>query len=147
MTVVVDTRERYPWKLACKCERRALRCGDYALVDGEQVLAVVERKTFENFLHELGTLRDFHQSLLDLAGVEHHALVIEAAYGDLLSPKKLHHYKPDFVAKALAEMHAVHPRLRIVFTENRKLAMEWTLRYFAALWERHMEAAGQLVLL
>jgi hypothetical protein len=44
-------------------------------------------------------------------------------------------------------MHAVHPRLRIVFTENRKLAMQWTVRYFAALWERHIESAGQLVLL
>jgi hypothetical protein len=147
LVVAIDTRERYPWKLACKMERRALRCGDYALVDGEDIVAVVERKTFENFLHELGSLPAFHQSLLDLAGFEQHALVIEAAYGDLLSPKKLHHYKPAFVAKALAEMQAVHPRLRVVFTENRKLAMEWTLRWFEALWERQQETRGQLALL
>lgn len=148
MHVAIDTRERYPWKLGgCTTLRRALTCGDYALVDGDAVLAVVERKTFENFLAELGTLPAFHQSLLDLTQHEQHALVIEAAYGDLLSPKKLHHVSPTYVAKALAEMQAVHPRLRIVFTENRKLAMEWTLRYFAALWDRHVESAGQLALL
>lgn len=147
MVVAIDTRERYPWKLGCAMERRTLPCGDYALVDGTDVLAVVERKTFENLLHDLGTLPAFHQSLLDLTGFDHHALVIEAAYGDLLSPKKLHHYKPAFVAKAMAEIQAVHPRLRVVFTENRKLAIEWSTRYFAAVWQRHVEAAGQLALI
>jgi len=148
MQVAVDTRERYAWKLpGCTMEKRVLRCGDYALVDGHEILAVVERKTFENLLSDLGVLPAFHQSLLDLTQHERHALVIEAAYGDLLSPKKLHHYQPTFVAKALAEMHAVHPRLNIVFTENRKLAMEWTLRWFTAIWDRHVESRGQLRLI
>src|SRR5207245_8287760 len=56
LTVVVDTREKYGWRFAGRpiaIERRALPAGDYAAVDGEAVVAVIERKTLENLLTSL----------------------------------------------------------------------------------------------
>ena len=38
-------------------------------------------------------------------------------------------YTPSFMAKALAELSALHPKINIVFAGNRKLANEWTLRF------------------
>jgi hypothetical protein len=103
-------------------------------MDGERVVAVVERKTFENLLADFGVMPALHQRLLELAGYEHHALVIEAPYEDFLTDKKVHDYTPAFCARAIAELYALHPRLRVVFCANRKTANEWTRNYFAAIW-------------
>ncbi|HOV40131.1 MAG TPA: hypothetical protein PLG79_15525, partial [Spirochaetales bacterium] len=47
LTIVIDSAERYPWKFPkAQIERRKLPAGDYALVEGEKILATVERKTF-----------------------------------------------------------------------------------------------------
>ena len=104
------------------------------MMDGERVVAVVERKTFENLLADFGIMPALHQRALELASHEHHALVIEAPYEDFLSNKKVHHYTPAFCARAIAELCALHPRLRMVFCANRKMANEWTRNYFAAVW-------------
>ena len=37
-------------------------------------------------------------------------------------------------AKAIAELYALHPNLRIVFCANRKVANEWTRHFFGAIW-------------
>ena len=73
-------------------------------------------------------------NLAYLAAQDNHALVIEASYADFLNPKKVHHYTPSFCAKAIAELYALHPTLRIVFCANRKLANEWTRHFFTAIW-------------
>jgi hypothetical protein len=145
--IAIDSNERYAWKFpGCATERRSLPVGDYALCDGDDLVAIVERKSFDNMLAELGKLNVFHQSLAELAQVEQHALVVEAPYADFLKPKKVHHFSPTFCAKAIAEIHASHPTLRVVFVESRKLAIEWTLRFFAAIWDRRGDR-GQLSLL
>ncbi len=81
----MDTAERYPWRFpSAPVERRTLAAGDYALLDGERVAALVERKSFENLLTEVGAIQALHQQLADLASHEAAALVIEADYRDFL---------------------------------------------------------------
>jgi len=133
--VRIASEERYPWRFpGSPSTRGLLPIGDYALMDGEQVVAVAERKTFENLLADFGVMPVLHQRLLELATYEHHALVIEAPYEDFLTAKKVHHYTPAFCARAIAELYALHPKLRVVFCANRKTANEWTRNYFAAVW-------------
>ena len=53
---------------------------------------------------------------------------------DFLSPDKVHHWSAAFCARAIADLYALFPRLRLVFCWNRKTAAEWTRSYFAAVW-------------
>ncbi len=135
MVVRIHSNEKYPWRFpGAVTERGTISAGDYALIDGYEMLAVVERKTLDNLLADFGIMPVLHQRLAELAAHDNHALVIEAPYADLLSPKKIHHYNPSFCAKAIAELYALHPHLRIVFCANRKVANEWTRHFFAAVW-------------
>jgi hypothetical protein len=45
----------------------------------------------------------------------------------------VHHYSPRFCAAAIADLFALHTRLRIVFCSNRKTANLWTASFFAAV--------------
>src|SRR5680860_1682280 len=70
ITVLVDTRERYPYRFAqrrVETERAALPAGDYAVASGGTVIAAVERKTLEDFVTCLsnGTLAFQMQRLAD----------------------------------------------------------------------------------
>jgi hypothetical protein len=135
LRIRVDSRERYPWRFPqATVEKGPLPVGDYALMDGDQAVAVVERKTFDNLLADFGTMQVLHQQVAELANHRYHALVVEAPYADFLNPRKVHHYNTVFCARAIAELYALHPGLRLVFCANRKVASEWTRHYFAALW-------------
>jgi hypothetical protein len=115
-------------------------------MDGNDILAVVERKTMDNLSGDFGIMPVLHQRLAELAIYEHHALVIEALYADFLNPRKVQYYTPAFCARAIAELYALHPRLRIVFCANRKMANEWTRHYFSAVWQRVKGEAAALPL-
>jgi hypothetical protein len=133
-TVRIASDERYPWSFpGCQTEKRKLPSGDYALMFGEQIKAVVERKTLENLLADFGVMPLLHQRMLELATYEHNALVVEAPYEDFLNRAKIHHYSPSFCAAAIADLYASHPRLKIVFCSNRKTANLWTQSFFAAV--------------
>lgn len=80
-----------------------------------------------------------HQRLAELATYEYHALVIEALYADFLNRNKVKYYAPAFCARAIGELYSLHPRLRIVFCANRKMANEWTRHYFSAVWQQIQE--------
>jgi hypothetical protein len=48
LRVAIDSAERYPWRFpGAVVERRKLRAGDYALLDGDSVTAVLERKSYD----------------------------------------------------------------------------------------------------
>lgn len=133
--VRIHSNERYPWRFpGMHTERGTLPTGDYALMDGDRMLALVERKTLDNLLADFGMMPVLHQRLAELATHGNHAFLVEAPYSDFLNPKKVHHYTPGFCAKAIAELYALHPTLRIVFCANRKIANEWTKHFFAAVW-------------
>lgn len=130
----IHSNERYPWRFpGTTTERGEIPVGDYALMDGDRILAVVERKTLDNLLADFGMMPVLHQRLAELASHANHALVVEALYADFLNSKKVHHYTPGFCAGAIAEIYALHPDLRIVFCANRKVANEWTRHYFRAV--------------
>lgn len=132
--ILIDVNERYPFRFtSCVIERGKLPVGDYALKDEAGLLAIVERKTFENILSEFGRMSAFHQQLAELEAYRHNALIIEANYSDFLKPERLKFYSPAFSSKAIAEIFALHPKLNVVFAGNRKLAKEWVLRFFSAI--------------
>jgi hypothetical protein len=134
MIVRIDSNERYPWRFPCLfTERGTIGIGDYALMDGDRILAVVERKTLDNLPTDFGMMPVLHRRLAELAAYDNHALVVEAPYADFLNPKKVHHYTLGFCAKAVAEFYAPHPTLRIVSCANRKVASEWTRHFFRAI--------------
>ena len=136
MTIAIDSRERYPWRFpGSTVDRQRLDSGDYALIAGEEVVARVERKTFENLLADFGVMPLLHQRLLELSSHPNNALVIEAPYEDFLNKARLHHYSPSYCAAVIADLYARFPMLRITFCGNRKAANAWTASYFAAVWE------------
>jgi hypothetical protein len=136
MCVRISSDERYPWRFSgASIERKPLPVGEYALMDGNDMLAVVERKTMDNLLADFGIMPSLHQTLAELATYEYNTLVIEALYSDFLNPRKLIYYSAGFCARAIGELYALHPRLNIVFCANRKIANEWTRNYFSAIWQ------------
>ncbi|MBI3354603.1 MAG: ERCC4 domain-containing protein [Nitrospirae bacterium] len=134
LNIIIDKNEKYAWKFSeCAVEKAKLPAGDYGLKDHNGILALVERKTFDNLLAEFGKMPLFHQQLAELSAYRHSALVIEADYSDFLKPDRLKFYRPSFAVKAIAELYALHPALTIVFAGSRKLANEWTYRFFSAV--------------
>jgi hypothetical protein len=130
-TILVDTRERYPYRFAgrdVEIERVALAAGDYAVAHGEAMAAAVERKTFENFTASLsdGTLVFQMQRLAEVATA---AVVVEGRYSALF---KLEHVPSAFIADGLARIQVRYREIPVVFADSRKFAEEWTYRFLPA---------------
>lgn len=130
LAIEVDTRERYPYRFAGRPVERprvALPAGDYAVRDGDRVVAAVERKTLENFATS-AVDGSIGLQMAELATLEAAAVVIEGRYSDLF---KLDHVEAGFVPELVARLQVRHPGVPIVFAESRKLAEEWTYRFLA----------------
>ena len=131
--VYVDSSERYAWNFpGLQSSTEKLPVGDYAIKDDHGLLAVIERKTFDNLVHEFGNLKKFHQILYELEAYRYSALVLEATYEDFLKADKLKYYQPSFAKKAIAEIQALHPSLPVIFAGGRKYAIEWTRNFFTS---------------
>ncbi|NLJ48037.1 MAG: hypothetical protein GX428_00385 [Candidatus Atribacteria bacterium] len=129
--IIIDTRERYPWRFPeCNIIKENLPVGDYGLKCDDQVVAVVERKTKENLLHNMQSFEQLRASLHELKTSPYRAMIFECSYADLINPKKNPHFKPSYVADVLAEIYVLFPDIQIVFCDNRKIANEWTYRWF-----------------
>jgi ERCC4 domain len=138
LEIVVDSRERYAWNFArqqATTTKRGLTIGDYAVEHNNIVVAVVERKSLEDFVATLtgGKLRYL---LAALAAVEHSALVVEERYSSIF---KLDRVRPLIIAEGIAEAHVRFPTVPIVFAETRLLAQEWTYRFFGAAVAHHVD--------
>ena len=136
LTIEIDTRERYPYKFAgrpVERQRTALPIGDYAVRQGEQLIAVVERKTPEDFNKSLidGSL---NYALAELAALPTAAVVVEQRYGALLNDP---HTQPGWLLELVARLQVRYPSVPIVFADSRKLAEEYTYRYLAAALVHH----------
>jgi hypothetical protein len=131
LEIVVDAHERYAYTFAgqqVRLVRRALACGDYAVVAGGKLMASVERKSVSDLVSSLvsGRLRF---ALGELATLPRAAVVVEDRYSAIFA---LQHVRPAHVADGLAELQVRWPSIPIVFCDNRKLAEQWTYRYLAA---------------
>ncbi|HSP27405.1 MAG TPA: ERCC4 domain-containing protein, partial [Ilumatobacteraceae bacterium] len=145
--VLVDTRERYPWKFAdqqATTAKQAIPVGDYAVEADGRVVAVVERKSVDDLVSTIVGGK-FWMLLAELAaftggegrsvdgsgkvpgGVA--AIVVEDRYSAIF---KLRHVRPTSIATQLAEAAVRYPAVPIVFAETRQLAQEWTFRFFGA---------------
>jgi hypothetical protein len=130
LDIAVDTRERYPYRFASRAvatSRVALPAGDYAVMVGALVVAVVERKTADDFRTSLtdGTLAFLMAELSTYAAA---AVVVEDRYSALL---RAEHVEPGWLAELVARVQVRFPSVPIVFCEARKFAEEWTYRFLA----------------
>ncbi|MEW6155255.1 MAG: ERCC4 domain-containing protein [Actinomycetota bacterium] len=131
LEVLVDTRERYPWKFErqqATVARRALAVGDYGVeVDGA-LAGVVERKKLGELASNVvdGSLL---VRLSELATVARAAVVVEDRWADVF---RLEHVSPSMVAEMLAAAQVRYPNVPIVFCETRPLAQEWAYRFLGA---------------
>jgi len=98
----------------------------------QRIVAVVERKTRENLLSDLGELKGLHQQLAELASYPHAALLIEAQCADFGDTAKAGRWPAAYLLRVLAELPVLFPNVQCVFAGNRKLANVWTQRWFAA---------------
>jgi hypothetical protein len=131
LEIVVDTREKYPWTFRSQqvtTARRALSCGDYGVNVGDQLIAVVERKTVPDLVSSLmnGSLR---YRLAELAALPRAAVVVDERYSELM---RIRTVRPAAALDALAEVQVRWSGVPIVFCETRSLAEEWAYRYLAA---------------
>lgn len=129
--ILVDTRERYPYRFSGKqanTSRAALPAGDYGVALDGEIVAVVERKSLADLSAKLvdGGLA---YAMAELATVERAALVVEDRYSALF---KLAHVNAGWVADLLAAVQVRYPGVPIVFCETRPLAEEWTFRFLGA---------------
>jgi hypothetical protein len=110
LTIEVDTRERYPYKFANRPVERArssLSAGDYAVRDHDhdRIVAVVERKTSEDFNKSLvdGSL---NYRLAELAALPAAAVVVEQRYGALLNDQ---YAQPGWLLELVARLKPATP--------------------------------------
>jgi hypothetical protein len=134
LDVVIDSAELYPWKFpGARVTRRKLPVGDYALVEDERLVAVVERKTRENLLGNVHEIKGLHQQLAELGSYPHAAMVVEAQYADFGNPAKIGRWPASHLLRVIGELAALHPTVPLVFAGNRKLANVWAQRFFAGV--------------
>lgn len=129
-TVAVDTREKYGWKFAGRdvvLARRALDAGDYAALNGDAVVAVVERKTLENLATSLsdGSLAFQMQRLAGHPA----AVVVEGTYAELFRKQP---QRQSWLADMLGRLAVRYPEVPIVFAGARRFAEEWAYRFLGA---------------
>ena len=132
MTILIDSRERYPYRFArqqATTKREALPSGDYAVRSPEgRIIAAVERKTIADLAGGLnGGSLVFELS--KLATVPRAVVVVEDRYSALL---KQGHAPQGFLPDLLARVQVRYPEIPIVFLETRSLAEEWTFRWLGA---------------
>ena len=131
LEIVVDTRERYPWKFThqqATTTQRALPVGDYAVELDEDIAGVVERKTLADLSARLVD-GSFPILLGELASEPRAAVVVEDRWADVF---RLTHVSSTMVAELLAQAQVRYPQVPIVFCETRPLAQEYTYRFLGA---------------
>lgn len=127
----VDSRERYGYNFkvhGVTAVRRALPAGDYGVEHDGRLVAVVERKSIDDFARSLidGSL---NFAIAELAITPWAAVVVEGMYSTLLR----HEYtRAGFLPDLIARVQVRYPSVPIVFAESRKIGEEWTFRFLRA---------------
>ena len=138
LVITVDTRERYAYRFAeqqAETERAALPVGDYGVLAGDEVAAIVERKSLADLAKGLTDGSLFLQ-MADLARLPRAAVVVEDRYSALFRHE---HVSGGVLAEAAAQAQVRYPGVPIVFCETRRLAEEWTFRFLGAALAHHHE--------
>ncbi|MGA1862114.1 ArsR family transcriptional regulator [Deferribacter thermophilus] len=136
ITITISSNEKYPYNFpSFSVKFGYLPLGDYALEDSlGNLVAIVERKTLNNFCKELSNFDLFIMKLLELQSLPHAALVVEANYSDFFNPRKVgNKISISLIAKLIPQLFAKVNKLPIVFAGNRKMAEYWVTQYFIAI--------------
>ncbi len=138
LAITVDTRERYPYEFSgrpVQTTRQALPAGDYAVLDGDRVVAAVERKSLEDLVKSLvdGKLGFL---LAELAALPTAAVVVEERYGALASAPRV---TAGWPCELLVRLQVRYPAVPIVFAGSRKLAEDYTHRFLATAAAHHRD--------
>ncbi|MFL5859259.1 MAG: ERCC4 domain-containing protein [Solirubrobacteraceae bacterium] len=142
LPVVVDTRERYPYRFAnhgVERRREALPAGDYGIrAPSGELLATVERKTVENLAGSLsdGTLAFQIARLADLPLA---AVAVEGRYSALLAHP---HAPAGWLADQLVRLQARYPQVPVLFLDSRRHAEDWTHRFLATALADQLASAN-----
>jgi len=131
LLITIDTRERYPYRFAnhpVEVYRSPLSAGDYAVMANDVVVAVVERKTSDDFRTSLveGSLSFL---MAELSALPAAAVVVEDRYSSMLRSE---HVEPGWIAELVARVQVRYPSVPVVFCDSRKFAEEWTYRFLGA---------------
>lgn len=132
LDVVVDDRERYAWRFAERqvtLERRRLPVGDYAVYEGERLVAVVERKKLTEFAGDAlqGSLQ---LQLAELATMPRAVVVVEGRLSQLL--KGHVPASPGWLLNLVAALQASYPNVPLLFAESGPLAADVAYRWLSA---------------
>ncbi|GAB88084.1 ERCC4 domain-containing protein [Gordonia rhizosphera] len=139
--IVVDTGEKYAFGFRhqqATTSRRRLPAGDYAIFDGDELIASVERKSIADLSSGLLSGKLTYQ-LADLAALHRGAVVVESSYSKLF---KNEYVSGASLAEQVAEAQVRFPAVPIVFCDTRGLAEEWTYRWLGAARHEWVLAKG-----
>lgn len=131
LEITVDAHERYAYKFAdhrVATVKRALPTGDYGLIADDRLMAVVERKSAQDFVSSL-TSGKLAFAMGELSAVPRAAVVVEDRYSTIFT---LGFVRPSQIADSLAETQVRWPNVPIVFCDSRSMAEEYTYRFLAA---------------
>jgi len=147
LEVIIDSNERYPWRFGeHNTNKKKLVVGDYALTIENEIVAIVERKTFDNMLSDIARIQVLHQQLSELSSYPHAAVIIEAQYGDFFIAEKIREWKSvAHIGRALAELSVIHNNLPIIYAGNRKEANHWALRFFEAVLKKQSDPTNDAI--
>jgi len=130
--VVIDTTERYPYRFGkAEVERKKLPVGDYGLLDNGNLIAIAERKTKDNFLHEIASFDVLKAKIEELSRFPHKAVVFESSYLHFVDPKKNRFYLATFVA----ELSIQFSQIQFIFSANRKSVNKWLYHWFSRIYQ------------
>ncbi len=134
LTVVVDTRERYPWRFTrrgVETVRRELPVGDYALLDGQRIVAAVERKTASD-LAQSAIKGSLGFALGELGRLAHGAVVVEGRLSDVIKVAERGGVRTGWLLNVVAALQVAHPGVTWMFAERRALAEDYAYRWLSA---------------
>ncbi len=133
--IIIDINEKYPYKFENQnIKREKLDVGDYALKINNMIIAVVERKTFNDFKTQLKKLDVFKAQLLELSKYKYKAVIFETPFADFMDNDKLKHYPGYFVSEVITQLMVEFKDIQFVFLSNRKVSQEWLFRWFKRIF-------------
>jgi len=140
LLIVVDKREKYAYRFpkVVTVVKENLPIGDYGLKINDELVAAVERKTIDNFLHEIAIYDVLKLQLQELDKLRYKAVVFESPYSDFINPKKLKAYNAVYIAEILADLFVSFPNIQFIFCDNRKIATEWIYRWFKRIKREYL---------
>jgi ERCC4-type nuclease len=151
MTIVVDSREKLPYRFAgVRSKVRVPHADDEVtfllqfgyLVSGDYSLAgltdrvAVERKSIDDLYGTLGRGRDrFRDECERLSSLDLAAIVIEGTLTDILKrPPEHSQMRPSAVANTIVSWSRRWPRVHWWFADSRRLAEVFTYRLLEGFW-------------